>query len=310
MSIIERALGKLGGGEKTPPADAPQYPVVSEPIARNIDSGISKQEPIAAAPQARAQPKHDAPPARSINIDLVRMDRLGMLTPKSERSQLGEEMRHIKRPLLANAFGPNAQRDKNRHLIMVTSSLPAEGKSFCAINLAVSLASELDRTVLLVDADVARPRVLQYLGLRAEIGLLDVLRDPKIDLGDVLLRTNIEKLSIVPAGTTNLRSTELLASDAMTALIDEMAGRYPDRIIVFDSPPLLATSEAAILARHMGQVIMVVEADKTPKAVVKEAAAMLDGACDIVGMVLNKTQISQGSAGYYGYGYGYGGETK
>lgn len=299
MSIIERALGKLGGG--TPPQVEPQ-PIVEAPVTQVAP------EPVAEKPVREERPARPAAvPARSVNIDIARMERLGMLTPNASRNQLAEEFRHIKRPLLANAFDSNASPERHRNLIMVTSAFPGEGKSFCAINLAMSLATEMDRTVLLVDADVARPRVLEYLGLRSERGLLDILRDSRQDLSDVLLRTNIEKLSILPAGTASGHSTELLASEAMNALIDEVAGRYPDRIIIFDSPPLLATSEAAVLARHMGQVVMVVEADKTPRAAVKEAIGLIEDACDIIGMVLNKTNVSQGAAGYYGYGgYGYG----
>jgi len=294
MSIIERALGKLGG---TPPP-AETQPVVETPAA-------TAAAPTPAPREERAA-RQAAPAGRSVNIDLARMERLGMLTPNPSRGQLAEEFRHIKRPLLGNAFDSNAVPEQHRNLIMVTSAFPGEGKSFCAINLAMSLATEMDRTVLLVDADVARPRILEYLGVRAEHGLLDVLVDSRMDLSDVMLRTNIEKLSIVPAGTASGHSTELLASEAMNALIEEMAGRYPDRVIIFDSPPLLATSQAAVLARHMGQVIMVVEAEKTPRAAVKEAIGLIEDSCDIIGMVLNKTNVRQGAAGYYGYGYGYG----
>lgn len=125
----------------------------------------------------------------------------------------------------------------NGNLIMVTSALPGEGKSFTAINLAISIAMELDNTVMLVDADVARPSVLNMLGLPPSKGLLDVLQDNSLDISGVLLRTNIEKLSILPSGTPHPRATELLASDIMIRLLDDMASRYNDRIIIFDSPP-------------------------------------------------------------------------
>lgn len=301
MSIIERALGKLGGATPPPAMPAPEAPSShAEPV---VSPPAPAPDPkIPAARQLRTESA--ATSARTVNIDLARMARLGMLTPNGNRSQLAEEFRHIKRPLLANAFAADVQSEKHRNLIMITSSFPGEGKSFCAINLAMSMATELDRTVLLVDADVARPRVLEYLGLRAERGLLDLLRDDKLSVGDVMLRTNIDKLSILPAGAVSRHSTELLASDSMTRLIQDMAGRYPDRIIIFDSPPLLATTEAVTLAGHMGQVVMVVEADKTPRSAVKEATALIEKSCDIIGMLLNKTNVSQGAAGYYGYGYG------
>jgi receptor protein-tyrosine kinase len=228
---------------------------------------------------------------------------------RADRSVIAEEFRHIKRPLLANAFGGDPEGlGQNRNLIMVTSAFPGEGKTFCAINLAMSMAAEMDFKVLLVDADVARPSVFKYLGLREERGLLDVLRDKGLDLAEVLLRTNFEKLTLLPAGRSVRHATELLASDAMNQLLAELASRYSDRVIIFDSPPLLPTSEARVLANHMGQVVMVVEADKTPTAAIKEAATLVEDACDIVMLLLNKTNVSQSAAGYYGYGYGYGHE--
>lgn len=126
---------------------------------------------------------------------------------------------------------------QNGNLIMITSALPGEGKTFTAINLAISIAMELDNTVMLVDADVSRPSVLNMLGLQPAPGLLDVVVKNSVDISGVLLRTNIEKLSILPSGTAQARATELLASDAMIRLLDDMSGRYSDRIIIFDSPP-------------------------------------------------------------------------
>jgi len=231
---------------------------------------------------------------------------MGMISPDGERSQIAEEYRLIKRPLLMNAFGQGATPVRNGNMIMVTSSLPGEGKTFCSINLAISIAMELDRTVLLVDADVAKPSVLRYLGVKAEQGLLDVLRDDKLNIGDVLIKTNVENLSILPAGRTYKHATELLASEAMTSLIREIANRYPDRIVIFDSPPLLATSEASVLASHMGQIVMVIEAEKTPQEAVKEAVARIEGACDVIGTILNKATPIAGTDYYYGNYGSYG----
>jgi protein-tyrosine kinase len=144
--------------------------------------------------------------------------------------------------------------------------LAGEGKSFTAINLAISIAMELDNTVMLVDADVPKPSVLKMLGVPPARGLLDVLTDESVELSQVLLRTNVEKLSILPSGTQHARATELLASAAMVQMLDEMASRYPDRIIIFDSPPLLMTTESRVLAGHMGQVVVVVKAEALPVA--------------------------------------------
>ena len=146
---------------------------------------------------------------------------------------------------------------------------------------------ELDNTVMLVDADVARPTLLKTLGLNPQRGLLDVLVDESIDLPQVLLRTNVEKLTILPSGTQHPRATELLASDAMVRLLEEMASRYSDRIIIFDSPPLLVTTEARALASHMGQAVIVVKAESTAQADVRHALATL-GACPVKLKLLNQ----------------------
>lgn len=311
MSIIEKALSKIGDkpqADTTPPHPDP-IPVANAAESL-VEQAVTKTESHIDAPR----PPVDARPAvastadtfssRQVNVDYALLRSRGLLTTDDERSALAEEYRMIKRPLLANAFGANPV--KNGNLIMVTSSLPGEGKSFTTINLAISIAMELDRTVLLVDADVAKPRLPEYLGFRAEHGLLDILRQDTRDLSNVILRTNIDKLSILPAGRTYARATELLASEAMDRLIAELANRYPDRLVLFDSPPLLATSEANVLASHMGQVVMVAEADKTPNNALREALSRLEGACDVVGMVLNKSvSHNVGGYGYYGYG-GYG----
>jgi exopolysaccharide/PEP-CTERM locus tyrosine autokinase len=188
------------------------------------------------------------------------------------------------------------------NLVMVTSALPGEGKTFCAINLAISIALEMDRTVLLVDADFAKPSIPQALGLEADRGLMDVLVDPRIDLADVLWKTTIDKLMLLPAGTMHQHATELLASEAMGTLLREMAERYRERIIVFDSAPLLAASEASALAHHMGQIVMIVEAGRTTERALKEAVSRVESS-NVVGLVLNK---GVGRARGYGGDYGYG----
>ncbi len=212
-------------------------------------------------------------------------------------------MRGIKRPLIKTAFGGKRKGINPGNLIMITSSLPGEGKTYCSVNLAMSIAMELDHTVLLIDADVARPSVLPTLGLPNQAGLMDVLLDENTDMSDVLLRTNVPQLTILPAGRTNPRATELLASQSMTALVQEIAHRYPDRIVIFDSPPLLLTSEAHELATHMGQIVVVVEAEKTTQHALKESLRQLEG-CPNVYLVYNKSRKMHGVESYdYHYGY-------
>jgi len=303
MSLIEKAVQRLdqlkqAGGETTPTANAAEIPQATPPVPPApvaAPATVPAQEPVVEAATTAS---------RSIHIDLGRLAQMGMVTPDQPRSPLAEEYRVIKRPLLRNAQGLGAGVIANGNLIMVTSALPGEGKSFSAINLAISMAMEMDHTVLLVDADVSRPSVLNRLGLPPQRGLMDVLSGDVADLGDVLLRTNIEKLSLLPAGMPHQRATELLASDAMNRMLEQMATRYADRVIVFDSPPLLVTTEARVLATHMGQVVIVVEAAKTTHATVKQALSTIEN-CPVKLMVLNKAR-ERGAGGYYGYGYGYG----
>jgi len=261
-------------------------------------------EPVqVAAPVAEATPAPGQQRAtRTVELDLVRMHEAGLVTAAGGRTNIVEDFRIIKRPLIKRAFAPRKPTDNPGNLIMITSSLPGEGKTFTAINLAMSIAMELDHTVLLVDADVARPSVLRTLGLPAQRGLMDILLDDKLDMSDVMLRTNVNTLSLLPAGTANPRATELLASHTMKALVMEIANRYPDRIVIFDSPPLLLTSESHVLASNMGQIVMVVESERTTQHAVKESLRQLEG-CSNVNLIYNKSRSFPGSETYdYHYG--------
>ena len=250
--------------------------------------------------------------SRRVALDLDALAAAGIVTPNAPRSHTADQYRVIKRPLIGNAMGKGAAPLKHGNLIMVTSAMAGEGKSYTSINLAMSIAAELDNTVMLVDADVARPSVLRMLGLPASPGLLDLL-EGQTDMSDVLLKTNIDKLTILPSGTPHARATELLASDAMRQLLDDMATRYPDRIIIFDSPPLLLTTESRVLATHMGQIVVVVQAERTLQADVQHALSTIDS-CPVRLMLLNQARSdSHGGYGYgygkgYGYGYGYSSE--
>ena len=234
-------------------------------------------------------------------LNLARLAEQGMLTQDGGRSSVAEDFRIIKRPLLRQARASGAEAIRHGNLIVVTSAMPGEGKTYCAVNLAMSIAMEMDITVLLVDADVARPSVLKVLGLPPEPGLMDVLLDPQLAMADVILKTNVANLRILPAGRSNKHATELLASRAMSRLLAEIASRYGDRIVVFDSPPLLITSEAHALVGQMGQVVMVVEAETTTQHAVKEALRQIDS-CEQIHLIYNKTKSFPGND-YYGYGY-------
>ncbi len=321
MSIIERAAGKLGKSEESVASVIQPAPRSRERAdeGKLIEAAIERAEAsFGQMPESPRQAvRHAAPvdedgPATIVGsqrgvVNIARLKLAGALTPDAGRSKIAEEYRLIKRPLLTNAFGHGGSAPvPNGNLIMVTSSIPGEGKSFTAINLAISMATELESTVLLVDADVAKSSVIRYLGLEADRGLLDVLRDPSVQLADVLIKTDIAKLTVLPSGRGFAHATELLASSAMKDFVQDISSRYHDRIIIFDCPPLLATSEASVLATYMGQIVFVVEAEHTPQEAVKDALAHLAD-CEYVGVVLNKAPLRTAGGDYYGYGYGYGG---
>lgn len=271
-------------------------------------SETSDALPVAKASGQKNTVQHNPSTGPRVEVDAGALWSKHIASPSMPRSRIADQFRLIKRPLLRNVMGRGAAAVPRSNLIMVTSALPGEGKTFTAINLAMSIATELDHTVLLVDADVSRPSVMNVLGLSPGPGLLDLVLDESLDLSSVLLQTNIDKLTLLPSGTPHPRATELLASDAMAHLLAEMSGRYADRIIVFDSPPLLLATEARVLASHMGQIVMVVQAGKTLQSDVAHALGAIES-CPVKLMLLN--QANRVSRGQYEnrYGYGYGAES-
>lgn len=297
LSLIERAAQRAKddaarGGETAP----------SQPAPSTQGTG----DPTTAAPQAlRRRASH------SIDINLSQLALNGLIVPTGEKTHLSEEYRILKRPLLLKAFSDEG-RAQNAHLIMVTSARPGEGKTFTAVNLALSIASESDLNVMIVDADVHRPSVLPRLGVSADRGLVDLLTDDQLSLPDVLLRANnVPNLSILPAGRFNARSTELFASQRMGELIGDLAKRFSDRVIIIDTPPVLASSEPSVIALHVGQIVMVVEAERTSQRAV-ESALHLISRCPNINLLLNKAKsnIASEQFGSYAYAYGYYGSKK
>ncbi len=278
-------------------ADAP--PARADAPARTAEQNgeATRAEPPVVAlcqPLPRSQPAA-APPAdrgrRQISIDMGRLRRAGMITPDGHGCLATvEEFRLVKRPLLVKAFDP-ARGPRNR-LIMIASAHPGEGKTYIAQNLALSITGESDTHVLLVDADLRNPSMPRRFGFAAEHGLTDLLAEDRLDLADVLLRTDVGNLSILPAGRHHSRSTELLASPRMANLMAEMAQRYPDRVVIFDAPPVLASSETSALAMHVGQILLVVEADRTGRRAIEDSLALLE-CCPDISFVLNKRRNRQ-----------------
>jgi protein-tyrosine kinase len=318
MSIIEKAVDKL---ERAKPnvankreSDAPGTGDTLEQLvsAKKAERGVVEDRGY--LPQqipkttSVVEPVSSSPAVVSpvVELPFAALSDRGILTPLTPRSQIAEEFRTIKRPLLRNIDGASAAPVSNANLVMVTSALQGDGKTFTAINLALSIAMEQDKTVLFVDADVAKASAGGLLGVPPDSkGLIDVLEDKDLSLRDVILATNIENLKILPAGNVHERSTELLASKSMKELMLEMASRYSDRVILFDSPPLLLTTEASVLASFMGQIAFVVSTDQTPSQAVTEALEHI-GEDKIIGMILNKAHQRRSKLFGLGYGYGYG----
>ena len=318
MSIIERvgqllvpAAGK--DSESSPPrrdqAEVPDMDVVKRSVGEqsNRTDAIRHHDMVERPDDSRSVSKlgpfrtlsSDAL-TRTIWIDPERLRSQNLILADGKRTAISEAFRRVKRKVLSNMAEPKPGVPAN--LVMVTSSVPGEGKSFCALNLALSIALEMDHTVLLVDGDVARPAIPMMLGIKAQKGLMDLLLDRQTRLSDVLCKTNIGKLIVLPAGTLHRHATEALASGAMRALLGELSRLDPNRIVVFDSPPLMVASEASVLASQMGQVIVVVEAGKTPEPLLKNALGRIESA-NIVGVLLNKC-ASAGLWDAYGeYGY-------
>ena len=325
-SLVERAAEKMAKAAEAfvgPASPAPAAPLGGASGAApaglsNAAGPVHVVHPLDGAasaphggigPGAAAMPRitpdeRKARRSRRVEIDLASLAARHYLTPESEPTAMAEEFRIVKRSLLLNAFAKGPGAIRNGNLILVTSSQPGEGKTFCAVNLAMSMASERDTTVLLVDADTHKPEVLRTLGIEARKGLVDVVADESLDLADCLIRTNIENLALLPAGRQHNLTTELLASERMGVIVEDIAKRYPDRVVIFDSPPVLASSVASVLALHVGQILFIVEAERTREPQLKEALSLVSS-CENINLLLNKSRFSGGDkkfGSYYGYG--------
>jgi protein-tyrosine kinase len=250
-------------------------------------------------PAAEAAPERTSP---RVVIDLDRLNRAGYLTPGDVQSRIADDFRQLRRALISNVHNPaDPARPRHEALVMVTSALPGEGKTFCSVNLAISIAMGVDTSVLLVDGDVLKPSVMTRLGLPPAKGLLDLLAKPGLDPADLILATNIPKMSLLAAGTPTHRASELLESAALDQLLHDLATRFPDRLIVLDAPPLLLTTVAPALAQRMGQVVMVVEAARTARSAVAQAFSAVES-CPVVLTILNNCSPRMAARGYGYYG--------
>ncbi len=296
MSLIEQAvelLQRAGAQQPVEPAVEPNRKPIGRLVQRREDTAAADVPAEASAVPCRGD--------RTVRIDIPALRDAGLIAPQDEERQIAAEYRMIKRPLLAGMTGEN--RLQRGNIVVVTSALPNEGKTFTTINLALSLALERNRQVVLVDGDVAKAHITQLFGLDSERGLLD-LGAGGCSLDETILRTDYPSLYILPAGNKNAEATEILRSDRMASLLASLAAE-PRRIVLIDSPPMLVTSEAGVVTSLAGQVVMVVRAAATPQeAVVRGIESIAEGIP--VSLVLNQADAVQVHGyGYYGrYSYG------
>ena len=312
MSIIEQATKRL---EELRRAGIEIPPIAAEASAAAQAAPSDRKEGHRAGAVAAVLPLNGrelatgasapavvvAPRAKRVaELDLARLAEQGYLTPNGPRGRLEDEIRLIKMQLVRGLKG-TAANDGRANLIVVTSALPGEGKTFFAMNLAMSIAMSPDIQAVLVDADVLRPCIADRCGLAKSSGLLDLPADPKLTVDDVMFETNVPKLSFIQAGTPDPGSAELLAGNAAERLFTDLAARFADGVVIFDAPPLLAATEARQLAARAGQVIVVVEADRTDARLVGQAFAALTD-CPSVSSVLNRCPGSAARTAYDYYG--------
>lgn len=329
MSSIERAMDKLSGEEpdkahahaEDMPAAAEATPEPAHAERASSANAERAQEPLADIPAEAGQadivveqpaaPASDAlhKPASSgtprVHVDFDRLTAGGFLIPGQAMTREAEEFQRIKRRLLGNLVPGIYESERPPNLVLITSSVPGEGKTFVSVNLAISIAMEMDRTVLAIDTDIVKRDLSKVFGIVNRRGLFDLLADPSLRLEDLLVRTSISNLTVLPAGNRHANSTEMLASQRMRELTDEIAARYSDRVVLFDSPPVLAMTTATALAPLVGQLVVVAEAGATKQETIRETITRLEG-IRITGIILNKSKQAQ-STGYDYYGsYGKG----
>jgi protein-tyrosine kinase len=313
MSKIQDALNKLKKegvlpveptmAPATSTAALPEVATPTEVRAQPVAHSSSHDRVVEMAPIATARKKVAVEGPKHV-IDQQQLARSGLLAPLGHAVPVADEFRRIKRPLISNATSAaTGQIADNMNVIMITSALPNAGKTFCSMNLALSMSLERELNVLLVDADVAKRHISRELGLAEAPGLIDLLLDESLSIEDSLVRTNMNDIQVLPAGRGHPQATELLASDRMSSIIQELATRYGDRMILLDSPPLLITSEAQALASQVGQIALVVEAGKTTQQELLQTIEVLDRD-KAINFILNKSRHSS-QFGYYGGDYGY-----
>ncbi|HYD11926.1 MAG TPA: hypothetical protein VEC11_03670 [Allosphingosinicella sp.] len=321
QSLLERAaeMYDLGSALRGPapaaqpeqaraPVPAPAPVPVPEPTPEPMSVAVEAPKPAPAPAPEPARPVFTAPrtaePAgevAEINRDVLAAN--GFIVPGAPMNAIAEEFRLLKHTLLSDIAAARRQTEEQRRTVLVCSSQPKEGKTFSAINLALSLAGEKELEVLLVEADFLKPDALAKLGIAGGPGLVDALLDNDSDPEAFVIRTDVPGLSVLPAGAKTNNVPELLASDRCREVLAKLAGNQR-RIILFDSPPVLMASHAIVLAGLVGRALVVVRADQTTEADLREAIGLLQG-CEI-SLILNGAGLAvtgRKFGSYDGYGH-------
>ena len=291
MSLVEQAIARMRNQANAAAAKA-------------AEAASASSAPAAPAAPIIGRVAGTSKPAARITVDKTALRANGYLAEEGKEKQFADHFRRIKRPLIEKAMSNDAAGEPR--VIMITSALPGEGKTFTSINLALSMALERDVSVLLADCDVAKRHVGEILGLKDHVGLLDALVDESLDVESLVVETNLPGFSILPAGGRVETTAELLSSKRMRQLMAGLCLHNPRRVVLLDSPPLLITNEGRALLKVAGQVVLVMRAGHTPRHAVQDAVALL-GAQQAGGIVLNHAG-GRGTEYYYGYGsYGVAG---
>ena len=297
MSLVEKALQKLQSNRQSQsvPSGIQEVPLVVGTVERRDRASVAGAGHVSL----------EAPrPAKIVRIDRDALRAAGLIPQARETAEISDQFRAIKRPLIRRMSAlPDSQPPPQ--LLMLASALPGDGKTFTSINLALSMALERNFSVLLADADMAKPHVTRMFGAEQEPGLNDLLLDPSRPVESVILGTDIPSLSLLPAGRQSSTATELLASERMRDVATRLAALYQRGVVLFDSSPVLLTNEPRVLSPLMGQIVIVVKAGITPQQAVRDAIDLL-GAGDRVSLVLNEAPLSGPMGYYYGHRYGYG----
>lgn len=310
-SLIERAANAFDLRAFAPPP-VPQGITTMRPRPAVVETVTARPAPaVEPAPTsdiespAPSLPRSPAPVGARHAVDRGHLRDQGLIVPEGGVTALLEEFRIVKRQVLYRATGMRGEgMGSAAQRVLVCSPHPGEGKSYCAVNLALALAGEKENEVLLVDADFAKPSVLGTLGLPGGPGLMDALADPGVDVMDFVLATDVPSLSVLPAGSATTSDSEYLASSRASRVLDRLTDGAPQRLVIFDSPPALAASPAAELAKYAGQAIVVVRADRTGQGALEDAISLLS-ACPNIQLLLNAVSFSPSGrrfGSYYGYG--------